>query len=63
VLIPFQKGELSNEYVIYKKLVHAINIHQKGMESVFIIVKYHNTEIININWYYPKLVVKRINFV
>jgi len=47
-VIPFQSAELSNEIVIYKKLVHAIDIHHKGMESVYI-VKYRNTGVININ--------------
>jgi len=61
VVILFQNGELWNEYAIYKKLVHAINSHQKGMESVFIIIKYHNIGIFN--WYYPKLIIRRITFV
>jgi len=47
-VIPFQSAELFNEIVIYKRLVHAIDIHHKGMESVFI-VKYRNTGVININ--------------
>jgi hypothetical protein len=47
-VIPFQSAELSNEIVIYKRLVHAIDIHHKGMESVFI-VKYRNIGVININ--------------
>jgi hypothetical protein len=60
-VVIFQNGGLWNEYAIYKKFVHAINSHQKGMESVFIIIKYHNIEIIN--WYYPKLIIRRIIFV
>jgi len=46
--IALQNAELSNEFVIYKKLVHVIDIHHKEMESVFIIAKYHNLEIIDI---------------
>jgi len=33
---------------LFKRLVHAIDIHHKGMELVFIILKYHNVGIINI---------------
>jgi hypothetical protein len=47
-VIPFQSAELSNEIIIYKRLVHVIDIHHKGMESVFIL-KYRNTGVININ--------------
>jgi len=47
-VIPFQCAEFSNEIVIYKRLVHAIDIHHKGMKSVFIL-KYRNTGVININ--------------
>jgi len=53
VIIPFQSNELSNEFAIYKRLVHTIDIHHKGMESVFIKISY-NIGIININ--YAKLV-------
>ncbi|KAH0948810.1 hypothetical protein HN011_008605, partial [Eciton burchellii] len=31
-VIPFQSAEFSNELVIYKRLVHAIDIHHKGMK-------------------------------
>jgi len=48
VMIPFQTAELSNESVIYKRLIFAIDIHRKGMESV-IVVKHYNIGIININ--------------
>jgi len=49
MVIPFQNSGLSNKIRIHKKLVHAIDIHRKGMESVFIIAKYRNIEIINLN--------------
>jgi len=47
-VIPFQNAELSNEIVVYKRLVHAIDIHHKGMESVFIVI-YRNIRVINMN--------------
>jgi len=37
--IPFQSTKLSNEFRIQERLLHAIDIHRKGMESVFIISK------------------------
>jgi len=39
MVIPFQNIKLSNEFGIKERLVHAIDIHRKGMESVFIILK------------------------
>jgi len=38
IVIRLDNSRLSNE--IHKNLVHAIDIHRKGMESVFIITKY-----------------------
>jgi len=61
-MISFQTAELSDEFVIYKRLVYAINIHHKGMESVFIIIKYYNIDKTNINWCYAKL-IRAINFI
>jgi len=63
-MIPFQTTELSDKFVIYKRLLHAIDIHHKEMESVFIIIKYYNIGItnININWCYTKL-IRTINFI
>jgi len=46
MMIPFQAAQLSDEFVIYRRLIY---IHHKRMESVFIVVKYHNIGIININ--------------
>jgi len=43
-MIPFQSAKLSNDFGIQKKFVHAIDIHRKGMESVFIISKYGNNQ-------------------
>jgi len=39
MVISFQNTKLSNEFRIKERLVHAIDIHRKGMESVFIILK------------------------
>jgi len=39
MVMPFQSSRLSNKFKIHKKLVYAIDIHRKGMESVFIIAK------------------------
>jgi len=49
MMIPSQSTKLSNDFRIHKKIVHAIDIHRKGMESVFIITRYRYIEIININ--------------
>jgi len=53
---------MSDKFVIHERLVHAIDIHHKGMESVFIIIKYHNIDVTNINWCYAKL-IRTINFI
>jgi len=37
IVIPFRSSRLSDELKIHKKLVYAIDIHHKGLESVFII--------------------------
>jgi hypothetical protein len=52
-VIPFENSGLSVEYRIHKKLIHAVDIHRKGMESVFIIIiaKCRNMEVINVNCY------------
>jgi len=49
MVMPFQSSGLSSKFKIHKKLVCAIDIHRKGMESVFIIAKYRNMEVINLN--------------
>lgn len=37
--IPMLKNAaLSNQYLIHKQIVHAVDIHRKGTESVFIII-------------------------
>jgi len=40
IMMRFHNSGLSNKLKIYKKLVHAIDIHRKGMELIFIIAKY-----------------------
>jgi hypothetical protein len=44
MVIRFYNSGLPNELKIHKKLANAIDIHCKGMELVFIIAKYCNTE-------------------
>jgi len=39
MMIAFQSDELLNEFAIYKRLVHAIDIHHKGMDLVFYYTK------------------------
>jgi len=59
LMIPFQNAKLSNDFRIHKSIVHAIDIHRKGMELVFIITKYCNTELININ----RILVVKMRFI
>jgi hypothetical protein len=33
--IPFQSTELSNKISIHERIIYAIDIHRKGIESVF----------------------------
>jgi len=58
MVIPFQNARLSNEIRIYKRL-HAIDIQRKEIESVFIITKYRNIKIININ----RILIVKMEFI
>jgi hypothetical protein len=44
MMIPFQRVKLSNDFRIHKKLAYAIDIHRKGMESVFMMLNYGNNQ-------------------
>jgi len=35
ITIPFQNAKLSNEFKIHEQITYAVNIHRKGIESVF----------------------------
>jgi len=35
MMIPFQSMGLSNDFRIHERIVYALDIHRKGMESVF----------------------------
>jgi len=50
VVIRFYNSGLSNEIKIHENLAHAIDMHRKGIKLVFIIAKYCNIEVININY-------------
>jgi len=49
IMIPFQSSGSLNEFKTHKNLAHAIDLHRKGMESVFIIAKY-NIDVMNSNY-------------
>jgi len=34
-MIPFQSTELTNEIRIHERIIYAVDIHRKGIESVF----------------------------
>jgi len=44
MMIPFQRVKLSNDFRIHKNIVYAIDIHRKGMESVFMMLNCGNNQ-------------------
>jgi len=61
IMNPFQSSGSLYEFKTHKNLAHAIDVHRKGMESVFIIAKY-NIEVMNINYNSSNYVKYMLNY-